>query len=55
MFEKDGVLLRKTDEEIDFDELRQKRNELKRKVIQIRDKHRISNQLSTLIELYDDL
>ncbi len=55
MFEKDGVLLRKTDEEIDFDELRQKRNELKRKVIQIRDKYRISNQLSTLIELYDDL
>lgn len=55
MFEKDGVLIRKTDEEIDFDELRQKRNQLKKRVVQIRDKYRISNQLPALIEFYDSL
>ena len=55
MFEKDGVLIRKTDEEVDFDELRQKRNQLKKRVVQIRDKYRISNQLPALIEFYDSL
>ena len=55
MFEEDGVLIRKTDEEIDFDELRQKRNQMKKRVVQIRDKYRISNQLPVLIEFYDSL
>lgn len=55
MFEKDGVLIRKTDDEIDFDELRQKRNQLKKRVIQIRDKYRISNQLPALIEFYESM
>lgn len=55
MLEQDGVLIRKTDEEIDFDELRQKRNQLKKRVVQIRDKYRISNQLPALIEFYDSM
>lgn len=55
MLEKDGVCIRKTDEEVDFEELRQKRNELKKKVVEIRDKYRISNQLPTLIKFYESL
>lgn len=55
IFERDGVLLRKSNEEIDFDELRQKRNEMKRRVIEVREKYRVSNQLPALIEFYDSL
>lgn len=55
IFERDGVLIRKTDEEIDFDELRQRRNEMKKRVVEVRDKYRVSNQLPKLIEFYDSL
>ena len=53
MLEKDGVLIRKYDEEIDFDELREKRNELKKRVLKIREKYEISNQLPALIAFYN--
>lgn len=55
IFERDGVLIRKADEEIDFDELRQRRNEMKKRVVEVRDKYRVSNQLPKLIEFYDSL
>lgn len=55
ILERDGVLLRMFDEEIDFDELRKKRNELKKRVIEVREKYRVSNQLPVLIEFYDSL
>lgn len=55
MFERDGVLIRKYDEEIDFDELRQKRDKMKKKVTKIREKYRVSNQLHLLTEFYDSL
>lgn len=55
MFEKDGVLIRKVDEEIDFEELRERRNMMKKKVIEVREKYKISHQLPTLIEFYDSL
>lgn len=53
MLEKDGVLIRKVDEEIDFEELRIKRNVMKKRVLAMREKYRISNQLPTLIEFYN--
>lgn len=52
MLERDGVLMRKYDEEINFDELREKRNEMKKRVLDVRNKYRVSNQLSALIEFY---
>ena len=55
ILEKDGVLLRMFDEEINFDELRKRRNELKKRVIDVREKYRISNQLPALIEFYNGL
>ncbi|MDE7322307.1 MAG: hypothetical protein K2N73_06160 [Lachnospiraceae bacterium] len=55
ILERDGVLLRMFDEEINFDELRKRRNELKKRVIQVREKYRVSNQLPALIEFYDSL
>ena len=55
ILESEGVLIRKVDEEIDFNELRKKRNEMKKRVIEVREKYRISNQLPSLIEFYDSL
>ena len=55
ILEKEGVLLRKVDEEIDFNELRRRRNDMKRKVVEVREKYKISNQLSKLTEFYDSL
>lgn len=55
ILEKDGVLLRMFDEEIDFNELRKRRNELKKRVIEVREQYRVSNQLPALIEFYDSL
>lgn len=55
IFEKEGVLIRKVDEEIDFEELRRKRNSMKKKVVEVREKYKISYQLPALIEFYDSL
>lgn len=55
ILERDGVLLRMFDEEINFDELRKRRNELKKRVIEVREKYRVSNQLPALMEFYDSL
>lgn len=55
MLEADGVLIRWTDEEIEFDELRARRNEMKRRVVEVREKYRISKQLPRLIEFYNSL
>ena len=55
ILEKEGVLLRMFDEEINFDELRKRRNELKKQVIKVREKYRVSKQLPALIKFYDSL
>ncbi|MBE5865480.1 MAG: glycosyltransferase family 4 protein [Lachnospiraceae bacterium] len=55
VFEEEGILIRRTDEEIDFDELRRRRNEMKRKVVEVREKYRISNQIQRLIDFYNML
>ena len=55
VFEEEGILIRKTDEELDFDELRARRNEMKRNVVAVREKYRISNQIGRLIEFYNSL
>lgn len=55
MLEEEGVLSRVYDEKIDFNELRRKRNELKKRVIEVREKYRISNQLPVLIDFYNRL
>lgn len=55
VFEGEGVLIRKTDEEIDFGELRRKRNGMKKRVVEVREKYKISNQVTRLIEFYDNL
>lgn len=55
MFEQDGVLIRKYDEDVDFEELRQKRDEMKKRVVEVQKKYSVSNQIFALIEFYNNL
>ena len=52
-FKKQGVLLDWALEDYDFKELKNRRNELRKNVSVVREKLRIDNQISKLINFYD--
>lgn len=54
-FEKEGVLLRRTIEDLDFEELRQSCNKMKEKVLKVRKKLSIGEKIEDLITFYDSL